>query len=199
MSWRYWIALFFALLIGCAEAGTDTSSDDDTGSSGGNGGGGVTGGSGGASDGGSSGGFFGPGPGGAGGTASSGGGEPTGLLPDPGTAVDNWSSPQGGDVGTTAQAWKVGTATQPSPYVQASLSPTTGSAFFVFTAGESLTQLSVTLTGSGYTAIHLHDGTGLVFGAKLDATTSGPTSGTWNVTPKTIYALEVVGPNSQFF
>lgn len=198
MSWRYGIALSFALAVGCAEAGKEVQSEDDNGSS--------NGGSGGTQAAGGTGGSAGPGPGGAGPGPGAGGGEPTGLLPDPGSAMDSWtvanSSPTPGsgvDVGKPSSAWKVGTATQAAPYVQANLSPTTGSAFYVFTAGPALTEITIALTGSGYTAIHLHDGSGLVFGDKIEATSGGPTSGTWTVVPSNIYAVEIVGPNGQFF
>ncbi len=60
---------------------------------------------------------------------------------DPGDGEDGWRAVGARDVGSIETAWQVGTATQSSPYVEATVSSETGKAFFVFRAALDEIQL----------------------------------------------------------
>lgn len=133
---------------------------------------------------------------------SSGGSGSTGgavTIPDPGEGSDAWQSM--GDITTPEMAWRVGVATQNFPYVEGTAGDT-GQGFFVFRAGPKLTELSVFATPNDagvLTSMHIHDGTGLVFGDEIAADTLDMDGGTWTLIPGNVYVLEVVYPGAGFF
>lgn len=117
-------------------------------------------------------------------------------LPEPG----NWRVTTGLDIGTLETAWQVGTATQLFPYVEAIISETTGSAFFIFTASRK--EIGIALSSRadlGIEAVHLHEYADSGLGNQLVSTRDGANTGRWNLTPGATYVLEVVGPNGLFF
>jgi hypothetical protein len=113
--------------------------------------------------------------------------------------MDDWFSQ--GYIGTPGDAWPVGVATMEQPYIEGTVARD-GNAFFVFEAGPALTTFSVFVfaveTGDPE-FIHLHDGTGLVFGAEIPPDDVQPTGGTWTVVPGNVYVLEIHFPGAGFF
>lgn len=95
-------------------------------------------------------------------------------------------------------AWPVGVATQTAPYIEGEGDATSGNAFFVFEAGPALVEFTANVFGNS-DFVHLHDGSGLVFGAEITPTASTVGSGTWTTVPGNIYVLEVHQPGGGFF
>jgi hypothetical protein len=112
--------------------------------------------------------------------------------------INNWGDVPAGH-GTPATAWQVGIVTQ-NGYVGGTLDPVTRNLFWVLQAGPAFTTLSVQL-GAGFEYLHLHDGTGLMFGAQLAPATYDIATGqaSWTLTPGRIYVLEARGPGGFFF
>lgn len=143
------------------------------------------------------------GTGGAGGSSTSSssgtggtGGVPMGDIPYPGdfpADTTQWYPPFESN-GTPATAFPVGVVSQESTYIAVYVD-SGQMAFFVFRAGPALTQISVDLAGTAPEAtvdfVHLHDGTGLMFGAEIPPIVSTSNSGTWATIPGTIYVLEI--------
>jgi len=118
-------------------------------------------------------------------------------LPDPGS----WRVPDGTDIGTLERAWQVGTATRLTPYVEATISETTGRAFFIFTGSRQ--ELEIVLSSSrgegSIESVHLYQHSESGLGEQLVSIRSGSNSGKWELNPGTSYVLEVVGTNGTFF
>jgi len=124
-----------------------------------------------------------------GGSTDTGGGM---AIPPPGTG-ENWISE--GDISTPGNAWPVGVQTTPFPYVEGTTGED-GLGFFVFEAGLDNITINATPNDSGVvTDIHIHDGTGLVFGDEI------PPNGRndWTLVPGNIYVVELVYPGAGFF
>lgn len=118
-------------------------------------------------------------------------------IPDPGQAMDAWQSQ--GAIGTPGTAWPVGIATQEFPYVEG-VAEEDGNAFFVFEAGPALTTLDIQVFGgTDAEVLHLHDGTGLTFGAEIPPDSVGPSQATFSTTPGQVYVLELTFPGAGFF
>jgi hypothetical protein len=138
-----------------------------------------------------------------GGGAGSGGGvdfggetAESGAIPDPGdhpADASQWTPPFEGN-GTLATAYAVGVVSQEETYMALYVGETL-EAFFVFRAGPDLEQLTVDLTGtppeSAVEWVHLHDGEGGVFGAKITPLAATAATGTWQVEADRVYVLEV--------
>lgn len=128
-------------------------------------------------------------------TSSGTGGIPSGEIPYPGdfpADTMQWYPPFESN-GTPATAYPVGVVNQEYTYIACYVDEGQ-MAFFVFRAGPALTQFSVDLAGtppeSTVDFVHLHDGTGLIFGDEIPPITSTSNSGTWATIPDNIYVLE---------
>jgi hypothetical protein len=121
-------------------------------------------------------------------------------IPDPGTAMNNWL-PTPADWCTPDKAHPVGVVTQQPGYMEGTLCADTGSGFYVFRAGAGFTELTVAGVGGDAQIdyVHLHRGDGLVFGDTVTPTASTEFSGTWPVTPDSIYVLEIHAPGGGFY
>lgn len=122
-----------------------------------------------------------------------------GVL-EPGDGENLWRV-GGGDVGTIESAWQVGSATLPSPYVEAIVSRSTGKAFFVFRAALDEIQLVLQAPpGQPFVeSVRLFAVTDAQRGAEVTPSWSVPHGGTWTVAPGEVYVVEVTGPKGAFF
>lgn len=121
------------------------------------------------------------------------------AIPDPGAGAEDWTAM--GDIGAPGVAWQVGIAVNPFPYVEGTTSAD-GNAFYVFEAGPALTQLNIFLNGvrtGDPDFVHLHDGTGLIFGDEIPPDEVNAIGGVWTVVPGNIYVLEIHFPGAGFF
>ncbi|MEE9384351.1 MAG: hypothetical protein V3V08_13185, partial [Nannocystaceae bacterium] len=132
---------------------------------------------------------------GDGGDTQSGDGDP---IPEPGTGTDSWSSD--GSNGTPGTAWQVGVATQLWPYIEG-VPGEDGNAYFVFEAGPGYTQIQLEIVGGPENPefVHIHAGSGGIFGAEVTADTTTPKGGSWTVVPGELYVLEVKMTGAGFF
>jgi hypothetical protein len=113
-------------------------------------------------------------------------------IPDPGTGEADWQCDYEGNF-TPQTAFRVGVVTETMPYILAYIEQTTGDVFYVFRTGPDFTRLDVDLWGNkaDVTAMHLHQGTGLVFGAMVPDTRPEILLGGWDLTADTVYVLEI--------
>ena len=118
-------------------------------------------------------------------------------IPDPSVGTgDNWfadTNPHS----TPETAWPVGVATFDADYIEG-MGDASGAFFYVFQAGPTMTSFSLSNVFE-FTGFHLHEGSGLVFGAEITPTTSAADSATWPVTANSIYVLEMAGGPTGFF
>jgi hypothetical protein len=124
----------------------------------------------------------------------------TGMLrtiPDPGTEMADWGLSIGAVCCNSPEtAYQNGVVTSNPGYVQGDIDAS-GDFFYVFRAGPALTEL--TWPDLGFDKVHIHDGTGLVFGPEVPKTAGADGTGTWTLIPDTIYVLELHSPFSGFF
>ncbi len=120
---------------------------------------------------------------------------------DPGDGEDGWRAVGARDVGSIETAWQVGTATQSSPYVEATVSSETGKAFFVFRAALDEIQLVLQApSGDPFVeSVRLFVVTAVQRGAEVTPSWSVPHGGTWSVVQGEVYVVEVTGPKGAFF
>jgi len=122
-------------------------------------------------------------------------------IPDPGTANADWGFTVGfGEpcCSDPSTAYPVGIVTAHAGYVQGDIDDADHDFFYVFKTGPAYTEF-VWTGGIDMNYLHLHEGAGLVFGAEVPATVSTPSSGTWPVSPNTIYVLELNSNTGGFF
>ena len=124
-------------------------------------------------------------------------------IPDPGEeyAPSRWYD-DGGYHGTPETAQKMGIVLDVPSYVQGGIDPETGGHFYVFKTFEDQTDFSVSLydRSSSIESVHIHDGTGLVFGEEVPpAQVVSPTQVRWELEGDTVYVLAVYSPGGGFF
>jgi len=125
------------------------------------------------------------------------------TIPDPGTGDPGglWQASPASCCGTPSTAFAVGVVTQNNPYVEATAPTDTGDTFYVFRTGAAFTSLTINLfeAGADITAVHVHDGAGLVFGDEIAPTVTTATSGTWPLAANSVYVFEVITAAGGFF
>ncbi len=130
------------------------------------------------------------------------------AIPDPGTmaAPPFWEAPDG-CCGTPTTALALGVVSEADqPYVQGNAIGGTH-VFYVFRAGPALTVVTLELNEGGPSGteiasiehVHLHTGTGLVFGPLVTPSQASNLGGSWAVEPGGIYVLEVATASGGFF
>ena len=124
-------------------------------------------------------------------------------IPDPGTdyAPYRWYD-DGGYHGTPETAQAMGIVLEIPEYIQGGIDPETGDHFYVFRTAPSQTEFAVSLfnASSDIEYVHIHDGTGLVFGDQVPATeVISPTQAYWELNGDQVYVLEVHSPDGGFF
>ena len=124
-------------------------------------------------------------------------------IPDPGEeyAPSRWYD-DGGYHGTPETAQKMGIVLDVPSYVQGGIDPETGGHFYVFKTFEDQTDFSVSLydRSSSIESVHIHDGTGLVFGEEVPPVqVVSPTQVRWELEGDTVYVLAVYSPGGGFF
>ncbi len=123
------------------------------------------------------------------------------AIPDPGAADGDWGlgvpfgEPCCSEPGT---AYQVGIVTVHAGYVQGDIDDADHDFFYVFKTGPAYTEFQWA-GGIDMNFLHLHEGAGLVFGAEVTPTVSTASSGTWPVSPDTIYVLELNSNTGGFF
>lgn len=125
------------------------------------------------------------------------------TIPDPGEeyAPSRWYD-DGGYHGTPETAQKMGIVLDVPSYVQGGIDPETGGHFYVFKTFEDQTDFSVSLydRSSSIESVHIHDGTGLVFGEEVPPVqVVSPTQVRWELEGDTVYVLAVYSPGGGFF
>jgi len=125
------------------------------------------------------------------------------TIPDPGTEDerDRWYD-DGGYHGTPDKAQVMGVVLDTPSYIQGGIDPETGNHYFVFRTAANVTEFEVSLynKSSKIKHVHIHEGTGLVFGDEVPAkNVISNRSARWDLEPDTIYILEVHSPNGGFF
>ncbi len=119
---------------------------------------------------------------------------PTGAItiPDPGTGPADWQMDYHENF-TPGDAFPVGIVTDNYPYILAYIEPTSGDVFYVFRTGPTFTRLDIDLWGNkaDVLAMHVHEGTGLVFGAEVPDDKPEILLGGWNLQADTVYVLEI--------
>jgi len=118
------------------------------------------------------------------------------VLPDPGTADNDWGW-NINDVccGSPETAHPVGIVTMDPGYIQGVIDDEL-SFFYVFQSGPDLTTFTFP---SFFEDVHLHEGDGLRFGDLIPPASNTKWDQTWNVTPDTVYAVEIIAEFSGFF
>ena len=117
------------------------------------------------------------------------------VIPDPGDEdLQGMWLASGMDVSTPEVAFQAGIVSEDPVYIEAD-TDATGNAFYVFEAGDSW-DITITLWGGDDIEwVHMHDGTGLLFGDELTAVDTvienGMAAGTWSVVEGGIYVFEV--------
>ena len=124
-------------------------------------------------------------------------------IPDPGTeaAPDRWYD-DGGYHGTPETAQVMGVVTRNPSYIQGGIDPDTEHHYFVFRTGPEQDFFSVNLfdKSSNIASVHIHDGTGLVFGDEVEPDqVIKPTQASWVLQPDTVYVFVVYSPMGGFF
>lgn len=124
-------------------------------------------------------------------------------IPDPGEeyAPSRWYD-DGGYHGTPETAQQMGIVLDVPSYVQGGIDPETGGHFYVFKTFEDQTDFSVSLydRSSSIESVHIHDGTGLVFGDEVPPVqVVSPTQVRWELEGDTVYVLAVYSPGGGFF
>ena len=124
-------------------------------------------------------------------------------IPEPGeySSQDRWYD-DGAYHGTPDKAQAMGVVLENPSYIQGGIDPETGNHFFVFRMGPEQTEFSVNLRNqsSEIDHVHIHDGTGLVFGDEVPASeVYSATRAEWELESDTIYVLEVHSPEGGFF
>jgi hypothetical protein len=124
-------------------------------------------------------------------------------IPEPGeySSQDRWYD-DGAYHGTPDKAQAMGVVLSNPSYIQGGIDPETGNHFFVFKMGPEQTDFSVNLRNqsSEIDHVHIHDGTGLVFGEEVPASeVYSATRAEWELESDTIYVLEVHSPEGGFF
>ena len=125
------------------------------------------------------------------------------TIPDPGTmtAPMTWFD-DGGYHGTPETAQVMGVVLNVPYYIQGGVDPVTGNHFFVFKTGPEETVFEVSLQdkSSQIDHVHIHDGTGLVFGPEVTPNSvTSPTRADWVLEGDKVYVLEVHSPGGGFF
>ena len=125
------------------------------------------------------------------------------TIPDPGTdyAPSRWYD-DGGYHGTPETAQAMGIILDVPSYVQGGIDPETGAHYYVFKTFEDQTDFSVNLydRSSNIESVHVHDGTGLVFGEEVPPVqVVSPTQVRWELEGDTVYVLAVRSPGGGFF
>lgn len=123
------------------------------------------------------------------------------TVADPGNAMNDWGFNTSAGTpccNTPATAYPVGIVDQQNGYVQGNIDPTTGVFFYVFRTGPAFTELDYN-GGIQVQAIHLHEATGLIFGAEVPPIETDGFGGRWTVAPDTVYVLELIAPGGGFF
>jgi len=124
-------------------------------------------------------------------------------IPDPGTeyAPLRWYD-DGGYHGTPDKAQVMGIVLDIPDYIQGGVDPETGNHYFVFRTFEDQTSFSVDLFDktSGIEYVDIHDGTGLVFGDKVEPkSVTSAVKAEWELEGDTVYVLKVHSPTGGFF
>ena len=125
------------------------------------------------------------------------------TIPDPGTdyAPLRWYD-DGGYHGTPETAQVMGILLDVPDYIQGGIDPDTCNHYFVFRTYEDQTEFSVNLFDktSEIEHVRIHDGTGLVFGDEVPATSvTSAVQAEWELEGDTVYVLAVHSPIGGFF
>ena len=131
------------------------------------------------------------------------GGDDLLSIPDPGDeyAPFRWYD-DGGYHGTPQTAQAMGIVLEIPEYIQGGIDPETGNHFFVFRTGPDQTDFRVNLhnASSEIEHVHIHDGTGLVFGEEVEPlVVFSAVAAAWELETDTVYVLEVHSPSGGFF
>ena len=121
------------------------------------------------------------------------------VLPDPGTATDDWGSALVADddrcCSTPETAWPVGTVTMDAGYIQGVIDETL-QFFYVFRADDDLTEFTFPLW---FEEVHLHDGAGQRFGDEIAPSSTDGSSATFPLQGGGVYVIEIVSAFEGFF
>ncbi len=121
------------------------------------------------------------------------------IIPDPGTAMDDWGNEEwgkdGGCCSSPETAYPVGTVTMDAGYIQGFFEDDF-EFFYVFRAGDELTEFTFP---AWFEEVHLHEGTDLRFGDLVDPSSTQESSVTWDVSPGAIYVVELISDFEGFF
>lgn len=122
------------------------------------------------------------------------------TIPDPGDAMDDWGNDEWDDGGdpccvTPETAYPVGTVTMDAGYIQG-VFDSEFRFFYVFRADTDLSEFTFPLY---FESVHLHDGSGLLFGDEITPSAEEEFSVTWPVEGGGIYVVELRSDYEGFF